>query len=142
LAAAAVQIAEFVGFPEAQLALAQAAIYVACSPKSNASAAAIWKAMGDVKNEPTVAVPKHLKDSHYAAARKMGFGAEYKYPHDFSGGYVAQEYLPGAAKKRYYRPSGRGYEKNLADYLQKLQVLIQDSKQATKSDDVPKDSQG
>lgn len=96
LAAGAVQISEFVGLPEAQLALAQAAVYVACAPKSNASASAIWKAVSDVGSEPTVAVPKHLKDSHYAAAKKMGYGAEYKYPHNYAGGFVVQEYLPRA----------------------------------------------
>jgi len=128
LAAAAVQISEFVGLPEAQLALAQAAIYVACAPKSNASSSAIWKAAGDVQNEPTIPVPKHLKDSHYAAAKKMGFGADYKYPHSFEGGFVKQEYLPGDLKKKYYRPTDRGYEKNIGAYLQKLEILIKDNK--------------
>jgi putative ATPase len=128
LAAAAVQISEFVGLPEAQLALAQAAIYVACAPKSNASAEAILKAAGDVQNEPTVAVPKHLKDSHYPAAKKMGFGADYKYPHEFAEGFVVQEYLPGRGEKRYYRPTERGYEKNIRAYLQKLEILIKESK--------------
>jgi putative ATPase len=128
LAAAAVAISEFVGLPEAQLALAQAAIYVACAPKSNASAAAIWKAAGDVQNQPTTAVPKHLKDSHYPAAKKMGFGADYKYPHDFAEGFVVQEYLPGRGEKRYYRPTERGYEKNIGDYLQKVERLIKESK--------------
>jgi len=128
LAAAAVQISEFVGLPEAQLALAQAAIYVACAPKSNASSSAIGSAIGDVQNEKTVAVPKHLKDSHYSAAKKMGFGAEYKYPHSFEGGFVVQEYLPGDIRKKYYRPTDRGYEKNIRGYLQKLEILIKDSK--------------
>ena len=128
LAASAFQISEFVGLPEAQLALAQAAIYVACAPKSNASSSAIGSAIGDVQNEKTVAVPKHLKDSHYAAAKKMGFGAEYKYPHSFEGGFVVQEYLPGSIKKKYYKPTERGYEKNIRGYLQKLEILIKDSK--------------
>ncbi|MFH1370732.1 MAG: replication-associated recombination protein A [Planctomycetota bacterium] len=128
LAAAAVQISEFVGLPEAQLPLAQAAIYVACAPKSNASAAAIWKAGGEVQNEPTVAVPKHLKDSHYTGAKKLGFGADYKYPHEFAEGFVVQEYLPGLGEKRYYRPTERGYEKNIRAYLQKLEILIKESK--------------
>jgi len=127
LAAAAVQISEFVGLPEAQLALAQAAIYVACAPKSNAAASAIWKAMGDVQSGTTIPVPKHLKDSHYPAAKKMGFGADYKYPHNFKGGFVPQEYLP-AKKSKYYKPKETGYEKNIKRYLQKLQTLIQNSK--------------
>jgi putative ATPase len=127
LAAAAVQISEFVGLPEAQLALAQAAIYVACSPKSNAAASAVWKAVADVKSEPTKPVPKHLKDSHYPAAKKMGFGVGYKYPHSFKDGFVAQEYLPGTLKEKYYVPKEIGHEKNIKHYLQKLQTLIQNN---------------
>jgi len=128
LAAAAVQISEFVGLPEAQLALAQAAIYIACAPKSNAAASAIWQAMADVKQQPTQQVPIHLKDSHYPAAKKAGFGADYKYPHNSEDGFVPQEYLPAAMKKEYYTPKERGYEKNIKRYLQKLQSLIQNSK--------------
>jgi putative ATPase len=128
LAAAAVQISEFVGLPEAQLPLAQAAIYVACAPKSNAAASAIWQAVADVKEQPTIPVPKHLKDSHYPAAPKMGFGADYKYPHDFKNGFVAQEYIPSRLKKKYYNPKTIGYEKNIRYYLQKLERLIQDNK--------------
>ena len=130
LAASAVQLSEFIGLPEAQLALAQAALYVACAPKSNAAASAIWNAVADVEQKPTAPVPKHLKDSHYPAAKKAGFGAGYKYPHNFIGGFVAQEYLPAAAKRKYYEPKEIGYEKNICSYLQKLQALIQDSKAA------------
>jgi len=128
LAAAAVQISEFVGLPEAQLALAQAAVYIACAPKSNASASAIWKAVSDVKNQPTKPVPRHLKDSHYAAAKKAGYGSEYKYPHDYPDGFVPQQYLPGGTRGRYYQPKPAGYEKNIRRYLQRLESLIQDSK--------------
>ena len=141
LAAAAVQVSEFVGLPEAQLALAQAALYVACAPKSNAAASAIWKAAADVKQEPTISVPKHLKDSHYPAAKKLGYGADYKYPHNYKDGFVPQEYLPAAMKKglkhdkkrlgtqgKYYRPKEIGYEKTISRYLQKLQTLVQNSK--------------
>lgn len=133
LAAAAVAISEFVGLPEAQLALAQAAIYVACAPKSNAAASAIWQAVSDVKSQKTIAVPKHLKDSHYRSAKKLGFGTDYKYPHDFKDGFVPQEYLPAALKKKYYDPKEVGYEKNIKHYLQKLETLIQNSKPVQKS---------
>jgi putative ATPase len=128
LAAAAVQISEFIGLPEAQLPLAQAAIYVACAPKSNAAASAIWKASADVRQEPTIPVPKHLKDSHYQGAKNAGFGVDYKYPHNFREGFVVQEYLPKADKKRYYSPKDAGYEKNIKHYLQKLETLIKSSK--------------
>ena len=127
LAAAAVQISEFVGLPEAQLPLAQAAIYVACAPKSNAAASAIWRAVSDVKTQPIVSVPKHLKDSHYAAAKKAGIGADYRYPHDYKNGFVIQEYMGGGAK-RYYIPKETGREKEIKHYLQKLQSQIEDSK--------------
>ncbi len=133
LAAAAVQISEFVGLPEAQLALAQAAIYVACAPKSNAAASAIWQAVGDVKSQKTIPVPKHLKDSHYRGAKKMGFGTDYKYPHDFKDGFVTQEYLPAALKKKYYSPKEVGCEKNMKRYLQKLETLIQSSEPVPES---------
>ncbi|MHC4293376.1 MAG: AAA family ATPase, partial [Planctomycetota bacterium] len=125
LAAAAVQISEFVGLPEAQLHLAQAAVYVACAPKSNACAKAIWQAVSEVESQPTIPVPDHLKDSHYAGAKKMGYGSDYKYPHNFKEGFVPQEYLPKEFKKRYYIPTQQGYEKNIRQYLQKLERLIQ-----------------
>ncbi len=145
LAAAAVQISEFVGLPEAQLVLAQAAVYIACAPKSNACAGAIWAAMSDVKTKPTRAVPRHLKDSHYAAAKKAGIGAAYKYPHDFPGGFVAQEYLPGAPD-RYYVPKNAGYEKTIGHHLQELQRLIESTRTvertATHGNQGPMDGQG
>jgi putative ATPase len=128
LAAAAVQVSEFVGLPEAQLALAQAALYVACAPKSNAAASAISKAVADVKKEPTIPVPKHLKDSHYSGAKKLGYGADYKYPHSFKDGFVPQEYLPAALEKKYYKPKEIGYEKDIRRYLEKLRTLIEQSK--------------
>ena len=120
LAAAAVQISEFVGFPEAQLHLAQAAIYIACAPKSNASASAIWSATSDINSGRTIQVPKHLKDSHYSGAKKEGIGAEYKYPHSYEGGFVPQDYMGVELGKKYYRPTNRGQEKNIAAYLTSL----------------------
>jgi putative ATPase len=123
LAAAAVQISEFVGLPEAQLVLAQAALYVACAPKSNAGAAAIWGAAADVQQEPIRPVPTHLKDAHYAGAKKAGFGAGYQYPHDFEAGFVPQEYLPGPPKT-YYVPKNAGYEKIIVHYLQRLRSSV------------------
>lgn len=128
LAASAVQISEFIGMPEAQLPLAQAAIYVACAPKSNSSSSAVWKAVSDVKNEPIAQVPKHLKDSHYAAAKRMGYGKEYKYPHNFEHGYVPQSYLPHGFNKKYYHPTQRGMEKIMSQYLQKLEIVLKNNK--------------
>ncbi len=139
LAAAAVQVSEFVGLPEAQLVLAQAAIYIACAPKSNAGSQAIWSAAEEVRNKPTRSVPPHLKDAHYAAAKKLGFGVEYKYPHNYAGGFVAQEYLPGPPA-HFYVPKDAGYEKTIGHYLQKLRLLIDSSR--TTEDSTTHDNQG
>ena len=130
LAAAAFQISEFVGFPEAQLPLAQAALYVATSPKSNACSSAIWSAVDDVKNGATIPVPPHLKDSHYKGAEKLGFGKGYKYPHSSTEGFVYQDYLGAKLARKYYKPTTRGREKIISDYLQKLAALIKQSRQA------------
>ncbi|MBN1126513.1 MAG: replication-associated recombination protein A [Sedimentisphaerales bacterium] len=125
LAAAAVQISEFVGLPEAQLPLAQAAIYVACAPKSNASSTAIWEAVADVKVGRTIPVPQHLRDSHYSGAKKLGHGQGYKYPHNWPDGFVAQDYLGQELGKHYYRPKSVGREKKIAEYLQTLRDQLE-----------------
>ncbi|MBI9015807.1 MAG: replication-associated recombination protein A [Phycisphaerae bacterium] len=124
LAASAMQIAEFVGFPEAQLPLAQAAIYIACAPKSNRSTKAIMSALSDVNNDQTAQVPQHLKDSHYPGAKKMGRGIQYKYPHSYPGAFVKQNYLPEDFAKQYYSPSDRGYEASISDHLEKLKEFL------------------
>ncbi|MDB5173447.1 MAG: family ATPase, partial [Phycisphaerales bacterium] len=112
VAAAAYEVVERIGMPEAQLTLAQAAIYMATAPKSNASAMAIWSAMTDVREGRTVPVPVHLRDAHYKGSEKLGHGKGYKYAHDFEGGFVRQEYL--GVDKTYYTPTDRGYEAEIA----------------------------
>ncbi len=116
VANAAAEVTQFVGVPECQLPLSQAAIYVACAPKSNASAVAIWTAREDVRNGRTVPVPRHLRDAHYAGARRLGHGEGYKYAHDSPDGFVQQDYL--GVDKTYYEPTGRGREAELARMLQ------------------------
>jgi putative ATPase len=101
VATSALRAVEFIGMPEARIPLAQAAIYVAKAPKSNACYKAIEAALNDVATEETLEVPDHLKDSHYPGAKKLGHGEGYKYPHDY-GGYVDQDYL--SKKKKYYEP--------------------------------------
>ncbi|MDP9175154.1 MAG: replication-associated recombination protein A [Planctomycetota bacterium] len=115
VAAAAFDIVEKIGMPEAQLTLGQAAIYMATAPKSNASALAIWAAMKDVREGRTVPVPRHLRDSHYQGAKRLGQGQDYQYPHDFPGGFVEQEYL--GVDKVYYEPTDRGYEAQIKNRL-------------------------
>lgn len=116
VAAAAYEIAERVGMPECQLTLGQAVIYMATAPKSNASATAIWAAMKDVREGRTLPVPRHLRDGHYAGAKKLGNATGYQYAHDSETGYVAQDYL--GVEKTYYTPTQRGYEQRIAQYLE------------------------
>ncbi len=117
VAVAAAQASERVGMPEAQLILAQAAIYVASAPKSNSCTNAIYGAMESVRQKKAT-VPPHLQDSHYKGAAKLGHGLDYEYAHDFPKHFSRQRYLPeelGDAK--FYEPSENGYEKEIAAYL-------------------------
>ena len=118
LANAALQISEFVGMPEARIPLAQAAIYVACAPKSNASYLAIEKATQAVKENKVQEVPGHLKDAHYSGAEKLGHGSGYKYSHDYPEHYVKQQYMP--EKICYYEPTDIGHEAKIKERLGKL----------------------
>ncbi len=118
VAAAAFDITERVGMPECQLTLAQAVIYMATAPKSNAAATAIWAAMKDVKNDRTIPVPRHLRDGHYPGAKKLGNAQGYQYAHNSPTGYVEQDYL--GVDKTYYKPTGRGYEQQIKRFLDQL----------------------
>ncbi|HVS39644.1 MAG TPA: replication-associated recombination protein A [Gemmataceae bacterium] len=118
LAAAALQAVEFVGLPECQLPLAQAVTYLATAPKSNAATVAIGKAREDVKSGRTLAVPKHLRDSHYRGAAQLGHGEGYEYSHNHPGGWVDQAYLPEA--RRYYEPTDRGFEAEIRRRMEAL----------------------
>jgi putative ATPase len=118
VAAAAFDIVEKVGMPESQLTLAHAAIYMAVAPKSNAAALAIWEAMEDVREGRTLPVPKHLRDAHYSGSARLGHGANYKYPHDYQGGFVQQDYL--GVDKMYYRPTDHGQEEKIRQRLEEL----------------------
>ncbi len=115
VASAALEVAEFVGLPEARIPLAQAAVYVACAPKSNAVYLGIDKALEDVKTKKSGNVPSHLRDGSYAGAKTLGHGQGYKYAHDFQDHYVPQEYMP--FKATYYEPTEMGYEKKIKDRL-------------------------
>jgi putative ATPase len=117
VAAAAFDIVEKVGMPEARITLSQAAIYMATAPKSNASYVAINAAISDVKEGRTIPVPKHLRSTAYQGAKRLGHGKGYKYAHDFEGGYVDQDYL--GVDKRYYEPTEHGYEAQIAERLRK-----------------------
>ncbi len=110
VANAAAQVADFVGWPEAQIPLAEAVCYIANAPKSNSAYMGIDRARADVRNKNCGYVPKHLRDANYPGAKALGHGLDYKYPHSY-GGWVAQQYLPDALKgASYYHPSGNGQD--------------------------------
>jgi len=121
LASAALNAAEFVGFPEARIPLAQATLYVACAPKSNSAYKAIDNAMQDVEKEATDEVPQHLRSASYPGAKKLGRGKGYKYAHDFPQHVVKQKYM--SSKKRYYYPTDMGHEKVIKKWLEDLEKM-------------------
>jgi putative ATPase len=118
IAQAAYDLVGRIGMPEAQLTLAQAAIYMAVAPKSNASAEAIWAAMKDAREGRTIPVPKHLRDTHYQGSKRLEHGEGYVYPHDHAGGHVQQDYL--GVDKTYYEPKDIGHEAEIAKRLAAL----------------------
>ncbi|MBI4055742.1 MAG: replication-associated recombination protein A [Elusimicrobia bacterium] len=120
VAAAAFQAVELVGMPEARIPLAQAALYVACAPKSNASYLAVEGAIQEVRSGPRREVPRHLRDANLdAKSRRHGEG--YLYPHDFPGHFVSQEYLPDP--RPFYHPTDEGFEKTLQERLARRRAL-------------------
>jgi putative ATPase len=115
LASAAHQAAEFVGWPEARIPIAQAALFIATAPKSNTSIVAIDAALADVRSGRTLAVPEHLRDAHYQGAKRLGHGEGYRYAHEHPDHFVAQDYLE--APRRYYEPTEQGVEKLIKSRL-------------------------
>lgn len=121
VAVSASQAVERLGLPEARIVLAQAAIYVACAPKSNSAYLAIDEALHCIKNEKTATIPPYLQDAHYKGASKLGRGIGYKYAHDYKNNYVGQQYLPDELKgSKFYRPTTNGYEEKITEHLNKL----------------------
>ena len=121
VAVAAQQALEFIGLPEGRICLAQATVYLACAPKSNASYMGLEKATEDVKNESMKEVPLHLKDAHYPGAKVLGRGQGYQYAHDHPDHYVKQEYAPNVGS--YYQPTTLGYEAKIKAWLEHLREL-------------------
>jgi putative ATPase len=120
IAVAAAHAVEFVGLPEARIPMAEAAIYLATAPKSNATVTAISRAWHDVEHEEARPVPRHLRDTSYPGARRLGHGVEYRYPHDDPNGFVVQAYVPDNVKDRtYYEPSNAGYEEEVRGRLRR-----------------------
>jgi putative ATPase len=133
LANAAFQAAEFIGWPEARIPLAEAVIYIATAPKSNSTVTAIGAAMKDVESGRTVEVPAHLRDAHYKGAERLGHGKGYKYAHDYEGHFVPQDYL--GADKTYYEPTDQGSEKKIKERLEKWRALRAQAKSKSSNAD-------
>ncbi|MFA5261568.1 MAG: replication-associated recombination protein A [Candidatus Omnitrophota bacterium] len=126
VASAAMQVSEFIGMPEARIPLAQAAVYVACAPKSNASYMGLENALEDIKTYKTQEVPAHLRDASYPGAKKLGRGEGYQYAHNYDNHYVEQAYVH--LKKQYYFPTEMGVEKKIKDWLARLEKTKEQGK--------------
>ena len=122
LAVSAHQAAEHIGFPEARIPIAEAALYIATAWKSNSVVTSIDAALDDVRKGRTLEVPDHLKDSHYSGAKQLGHGEGYKYAHSYEGGVVAQDHL-GEARK-FYEPGELGTEKKIRDRMDYWRSVI------------------
>ncbi|MCK4519413.1 MAG: replication-associated recombination protein A, partial [Candidatus Omnitrophica bacterium] len=120
----AMQAALNIGLPEARIPLAQAALYISCAPKSNASYLAIESALKDVREKRLLEVPEGIKDTHYKGARRLKRGEGYIYPHDKEQEALEQDYLP--CKNRYYFPKNKGLEAEFKELLELKEKLIKD----------------
>lgn len=125
IAVAAADAVQLIGMPEGRIPLAQAVVHLATAPKSNAAYMALDAAIADVRAGKTGRVPKHLRDAHYAGAKRLGHGKGYRYPHDDTVGVVQQQYPPDELKAvRYYEPTEHGNEREVSARLGKLRRII------------------
>ncbi len=120
-AVAAKDAVHFLGMPEGYLPLAQAVTYLSCAPKSNAAYMGYKAAAEAVKKHGTLPVPPHLRNAPTGLMKKLGYGRDYKYPHDYEGGFVKENYLPDELSgSRFYYPTDRGRERPLKEWLEKV----------------------
>ncbi len=120
VAVACFEAVSFVGLPEAQINLAHCATYLACAPKSNASYLALLSAKEDVKRTLNLPVPLHLRNPVTPLVKKMGYGKNYKYPHNYKGHFVKETYFPSELKGRqYYKPSDIAFEAEIKKRMRK-----------------------
>jgi len=130
----AVEAFRFLGHPEGELALAQAAVYLATAPKSNALYSAYGEVRATIQKTGTLPVPLHLRNAPTGLMRDLGYGRDYRYAHDFQDAYVPQQYLPDKLRgRRFYHPSERGYEqtvKRRLDHWRRLQAAGKPDRQA------------
>jgi len=129
IAISAMQAVHFIGMPEGNLALAEAAVYLATAPKSNALYQAYSKAKKDVEKTFAEPVPLHIRNAPTELMRQLGYGRGYKYAHNFKEGITSIDCLPKNLKgRRYYQPSNRGYEKEIAKRLNGWRELVKKMK--------------
>lgn len=125
VAMAAADAVQLIGMPEGRIPLAEAVVYLATAPKSNAAYVALDAAIADVRAGKIGRVPPHLRDAHYPGAQKLGHGTGYRYAHDADIGVVAQQYLPDElVGTEYYAPTSHGNERDVAARLEKLRAII------------------
>ncbi|MDO8338458.1 MAG: replication-associated recombination protein A [Microcella sp.] len=125
IAVAAAQAVQLIGMPEGRIPLAEAVVYLATAPKSNAAYRGIDEAIADVRSGRLGRVPKPLRDAHYPGAKRLGHGKGYIYPHDEPIGVVEQQHLPDPlVGTEYYRPSERGHEREISARLEKLRAIV------------------
>ena len=125
IAVAAADAVAFIGMPEGRIPLAEATAYLATTAKSNAAYLAVDKAIADVRAGRIGRVPVHLRDAHYAGAKRLGHGKGYRYPHDSDVGVVAQQYLPDELQgTRYYEPTNHGTERDIQARLDKIRRIL------------------
>ncbi len=128
IATAAAQAVQLVGMPEGRIPLAEAVVYLATAPKSNAAYVALDRALADVRDGRIGRVPKHLRDAHYPGAARLGHGKGYVYSHDAEFGVAEQQYLPDElVGTEYYQPTGNGNERDVAARLERLRAIIRGS---------------
>ncbi|WP_083403993.1 replication-associated recombination protein A [Curtobacterium sp. MCBA15_001] len=124
IAVAAAQAVQLIGMPEGRIPLAEAVVYLATAPKSNAAYTGVNQAMADVKAGRMGVVPNHLRDAHYAGAKRLGHGKGYVYSHDADHGVAKQQYLPDALQgTEYYTPTANGYEREVGPRLERLRKI-------------------
>ncbi|GGO60154.1 ATPase AAA [Microbacterium nanhaiense] len=127
IAVAAADTVQLIGMPEARIPLAEATIYLATAPKSGAVINAIDSALADVRAGRIGVVPLHLRDAHYAGAKRLGHGKGYLFPHNDPRGVVTQQYLPDALRgTRYYEPTSHGAEREVSERLEKIRRIVGD----------------
>jgi putative ATPase len=125
IAMAAADAVQLIGMPEGRIPLAEAVVYLATAPKSNAAYMALDAAIADVRAGKIGRVPKHLRDAHYPGAKRLGHGKGYKYAHDSDFGVVEQQYLPDdLSGTTYYQPTHNGYERDVSARLEKLRAIV------------------